>query len=87
MEVTPSGMAMLDRPEQPLPGLSNAPPRSRWPARLGKLTLATVLGVAVAAQVVLIGAGPFGLINLAFTIAALVYLADVRPALSSVTRG
>ncbi len=48
---------------------------------------ATVLGVAVAAQVVLIGAGPFGLINLAFTIAALVYLADVRPALSSVTRG
>lgn len=33
-------------PEQPLPGLANAPPRSRWPARLGKLLLATVLGVA-----------------------------------------
>lgn len=33
-------------PEQPLPGLSNAPPRSRWPARLGKLALATALGAA-----------------------------------------
>lgn len=33
-------------PEQPLPGLSNAPPTSRWPARLGKLVLAVVLGAA-----------------------------------------
>lgn len=32
--------------EQPLPGVLNAPPRSRWPRRLGKLTLATVLGIA-----------------------------------------
>lgn len=46
-EAAPHQQAPLDRPEQPLPGLSNAPPRSRWPARLGKLTLATVLGVAV----------------------------------------
>lgn len=32
--------------EQPLPGLSNAPPRSRWPGRLGRLLLASVLGIA-----------------------------------------
>ena len=32
--------------EQPLPGLSNAPPRSRWPGRLGRLLLASVLGSA-----------------------------------------
>ena len=37
------------------------------------------------AQIVLLGA-PINLINLAFTIAALVYLADVRPALSALTR-
>jgi len=30
--------------------------------------------------------GPLGLVNLAFTIGALVYLADVRPALASLTR-
>jgi hypothetical protein len=29
---------------------------------------------------------PLNIINLAFTIAALVYLADVRPALASLTR-
>lgn len=44
-----------------------------------------VLGIAVAAQVILLSGGGF-LINLAFLIAALVYLADVRPALNSVTR-
>ena len=30
--------------------------------------------------------GPIGLLNLVFTIAAFVYLADVRPALSNLTR-
>ena len=43
-----------------------------------------ILGVGVAAQLVL--GGTLGLISLAFTIAALVYLADVRPALASLTR-
>ncbi|MFA5679587.1 MAG: TIGR01620 family protein [Pseudomonas sp.] len=32
--------------EQPLPGILNAPPRSRWPGRLAKLLLLTVLGIA-----------------------------------------
>ena len=43
-----------------------------------------VLGFAVLLQV--IPAAPFLIINLAFTIAAFVYLADVRPALSSLRR-
>lgn len=43
-----------------------------------------ILGLGVVAQLVLGGA--LGLIGLAFTIAALVYLADVRPALASLTR-
>ena len=43
-----------------------------------------ILGLGFVVQVVMGGA--LGLIGLAFTIAALVYLADVRPALSSLTR-
>ena len=49
----------------------------------GKLTKpawVAILGLAVAANVILIGS-PIGLVNLAFTIATFVYLADVRPAL------
>lgn len=46
------GEATLEQPEplsvsEPsLPGLSNAPPNSRWPARLGKLVLTVVLAAA-----------------------------------------
>lgn len=43
-----------------------------------------LLGFALLLQV--IPAAPFGIINLALTIAAFVYLADVRPALSSLRR-
>lgn len=32
--------------EQPLPGVLNAPPRSRWPGRLARLVVATVVGLA-----------------------------------------
>lgn len=49
----------------------------------GKLTKpawVAILGLGVAANVILLGS-PIGLINLAFTIATFVYLADVRPAL------
>ncbi|HEX6150278.1 DUF2516 family protein [Nocardioides sp.] len=49
----------------------------------GKLTKpawVAILGLAVAANVILLGS-PIGLVNLAFTIATFVYLADVRPAL------
>lgn len=54
----------------------------------GKLTKAawcTITGLGFAAQLVLIGSSPLGIIHLVFTIAALVYLADVRPALAEVT--
>lgn len=43
-----------------------------------------ILGLGVVVHVVLPGA--IGIINIAFTIAAFVYLADVRPALASLTR-
>ena len=49
----------------------------------GKLTKpawVAILGLAVAANVILLGS-PIGLVNLAFTIATFVYLADVCPAL------
>ncbi len=43
------------------------------------------LGIGFAAQVLMMGSSPLNLIHLAFTIAAFVYLADVRPALAQVT--
>ncbi|WP_243059064.1 DUF2516 family protein [Nocardioides sp. SR21] len=52
--------------------------------KLSKAAWAIILGVGLAAQIVL--GGVIGLISLAFTVAALVYLADVRPALASLTR-
>jgi hypothetical protein len=55
----------------------------------GKLTKpawALILGLGLALQVLLINASPINLIGLVFMIAALVYLADVRPALASLTR-
>jgi hypothetical protein len=56
----------------------------------GKLTKpawSIILGLGLLAQVLLISSSPINLIHLAFTIAALVYLADVRPALAEVTSG
>jgi hypothetical protein len=52
--------------------------------KLTKPAWAIILGLGAVVQLVV--GGPLGLINLAFTIAAFVYLADVRPALSSLTR-
>ena len=54
----------------------------------GKLTKPAwtiILGLGLAVQILMPG-GPIGLLNLVFTIAAFVYLADVRPALSNLTR-
>jgi len=45
-EATLSGHEQVLSVELPEPGLLNAPPRSRWPSRLGKLLLAVVLGAA-----------------------------------------
>lgn len=63
-----------------------------FPARAyeaaGKLTKpawVAILGLGVAFQVLLMGS-PLGILQIVFTIAAFVYLADVRPALASVTR-
>jgi hypothetical protein len=53
--------------------------------KLTKPAWGIILGLGVVVQVVF-GGGPIGLVNLAFTIAAFVYLADVRPALKSLTR-
>jgi hypothetical protein len=57
----------------------------RAAGKLNKRAWCVILGLGVAAQVVLAGS-PLNLINLAMTVAALVYLADVKPALSSLTR-
>ena len=51
-----------------------------------KVAWAIGLGVGFAAQLVMLSASPINLISLAFIIVAFVYLADVRPALSEVTR-
>jgi len=56
--------------------------------KLTKPTWCAILGLGVACHFLPGGFlfGPLGLVNLAFTIAALVYLADVRPALAALTR-
>ena len=59
--------------------LTFTPDHYRAADKLTKPAWVAILGVGVAAQVMLWQ--PQNLINLAFTIAALVYLADVRPAL------
>ena len=52
--------------------------------KLTKPAWVIILGLGLVVQLVL--GGPLGIVNLAFTIAAFVYLADVRPALASLTR-
>ncbi|WP_395690786.1 DUF2516 family protein [Nocardioides sp.] len=52
--------------------------------KLTKPAWTIILGLGLAVQVVF--GGPLNIINLVFTIAAFVYLADVRPALNSLTR-
>lgn len=61
-------------------------PSQAYPA-VDKLTKAAwlwILGLGLAAH--LVWANPIGLLSIAGTIAAFVYLLDVRPALASVTR-
>ena len=53
----------------------------------GKLTKTgwtLILGLGVVVQLLL--GGPLGLLNIVFTIAAFVYLADVRPAIAGLRR-
>ena len=51
--------------------------------KLTKPAWCIILGLGVALQ--LLGS-PLGILSIAFTIAAFVYLADVRPALANLTR-
>ncbi|WP_183094036.1 DUF2516 family protein [Nocardioides stalactiti] len=51
--------------------------------KLNKPTWTIILGIAVLLQLLPL---PIALVNLAMTIAALVYLADVRPALAGLRR-
>jgi hypothetical protein len=55
--------------------------------KLSKLAWVVILGLGVLSQVVLLSFGPIHPIHLAFTVAALVFLADVRPAIASLRRG
>lgn len=55
----------------------------RAAGKLTKPAWCAILGLGLACQFLF---SPLNFINLAFTIAALVYLADVRPALASLTR-
>ena len=57
----------------------------RAAGKMNKAAWTIILGLGVVAQLVLAGS-PLNLINLALTVAALVYLADVKPALTSLTR-
>lgn len=55
--------------------------------KLTKNTWLAILGVALLLQLPIGGGGAFfGLLSLAGTIAAIVYLVDVRPALAELTR-
>jgi len=54
--------------------------------KMTKPAWSIILGLGLVLQVLMVASSPINLINLAFTIAAFVYLADVRPALASLTR-
>ena len=52
--------------------------------KLTKTAWTLILGLGVVVQLLL--GGPLGLLNIVFTIAAFVYLADVRPAIAGLRR-
>ena len=58
----------------------------RAAGKLTKPAWCAILGLGAAWQLLVDRTHPLGFVNLAFTIGALVYLADVRPALASLTR-
>lgn len=55
--------------------------------KLSKIAWVLILGIGLLAQVVLLGVTPIHPIHLIFTVAALVFLADVRPAIAGLRRG
>lgn len=52
--------------------------------KLTKTAWSLILGLGVVVQLLI--QGPLGLLNIVFTIAAFVYLADVRPAIAGLRR-
>lgn len=54
--------------------------------KLSKVAWAAILGLGLALQVLLVRESPINFLSLGFTIAAFVYLADVRPALAGLRR-
>ncbi len=54
--------------------------------KLSKQAWCIILGVALAAHVLLSGGDPINLLSLVGIVAAIVYLVDVRPTLRSLTR-
>ena len=54
--------------------------------KLTKAAWGIILGLGLVIQILMAGSGPINILNLAFTIAALVFLADVRPALAGLRR-
>lgn len=54
--------------------------------RLTKPAWGLILALGLVLQIFMVGSSPISPLNLVFTIAALVYLADVRPALSGLRR-
>ena len=54
--------------------------------KLTKPAWGAILGLGLVVQIVMAGSSPIGILNLAFTNAALVFLADVRPALAGLRR-
>jgi hypothetical protein len=64
-----------------------------WPAdayaaadKLTKNSWLAILGIALLLQLPLLGGAFFQILNLAGIVAAIVYLVDVRPAMSALTR-
>ncbi|NYD40494.1 DUF2516 family protein [Nocardioides panaciterrulae] len=54
--------------------------------KLTKPAWTIILGLGLVLQLLMLRSSPINLLSLAFTIAAFVYLADVRPALASLSR-
>lgn len=54
--------------------------------KLTKVAWGAILGLGLVLQILLVSSSPINLLSLVFTIAAFVYLADVRPALASLSR-
>ena len=63
-------------------------PAAAYPAaeKLTKATWVAILGIGLLLQLPILGGGLFRILSLAATVAAIVYIVDVRPAVSAVSR-